>query len=375
MATISEYRVKPRGQSAEEAQGKRANIRYRVRYRTPEGRQTDKRGFATKRDAQAFAATVEVQKMTGEFVAHKAGRTTVNELGSTWAELAKANLSPGSWRNYETAWRVHVQPKWGGVSVKDINLLAVDTWLASMPRADGKQGRPSAPTIERAYTVLLGILDVAVKGGKLKTNPARGATLPRRIEKRRVYLEAKQVKALASAAGPHGDLVLTLAFTGLRWGEAAALRVSSWDASRSRLAVTATCSRVGSTIIEGPPKDHEHRSVPVPLFLAERLCERTKGLEPDALIFPGVSGFLPAPDVRHGWFVKALQAAGLPRITPHDLRHTCASLAVSSGAHVKALQRMLGHAKASMTLDTYADLFDTDLDGVADALNERWASI
>jgi integrase len=54
-----------------------------------------------------------------------------------------------------------------------------------------------------------------------------------------------------------------------------------------------------------------------------------------------------------------------PAITPHDLRHTAASLAISAGANVKAVQRMLGHAKASMTLDVYADLFDTDLDAVA----------
>jgi integrase len=65
--------------------------------------------------------------------------------------------------------------------------------------------------------------------------------------------------------------------------------------------------------------------------------------------------------------VKACQKADgtFPSITPHGLRHTAASLAVSAGANVKAVQRMLGHAKASMTLDVYADLFDTDLDDVA----------
>ena len=58
-----------------------------------------------------------------------------------------------------------------------------------------------------------------------------------------------------------------------------------------------------------------------------------------------------------------------PIVTPHDLRHTAVSLAVSAGANVKAVQRMLGHANASMTLDVYADLFDEDLDGVADRLD------
>jgi integrase len=58
-------------------------------------------------------------------------------------------------------------------------------------------------------------------------------------------------------------------------------------------------------------------------------------------------------------------------VTIHDLRHTAASLAVSAGANVKAVQRMLGHASAAMTLDVYADLFDDDLDAVAEALNRN----
>ncbi|WP_072591926.1 tyrosine-type recombinase/integrase [Microbacterium sp. 1.5R] len=63
-----------------------------------------------------------------------------------------------------------------------------------------------------------------------------------------------------------------------------------------------------------------------------------------------------------------------PAITPHDLRHTAASLAVSSGAHVKAVQRMLGHASAAMTLDVYADLFDDDLEAVAQAMSAARAT-
>jgi integrase len=66
-----------------------------------------------------------------------------------------------------------------------------------------------------------------------------------------------------------------------------------------------------------------------------------------------------------GWFAGAVARSGVPRLTPHDLRHTAASLAISAGANVKAVQRMLGHASAAMTLDTYADLFDEDLDAVA----------
>jgi hypothetical protein len=56
-----------------------------------------------------------------------------------------------------------------------------------------------------------------------------------------------------------------------------------------------------------------------------------------------------------------------------DLRHTCASLAVSAGVNVLALQRMLGHTSAKVTLDTYSDLFDDDLDAVAVTLHTRYS--
>jgi len=73
---------------------------------------------------------------------------------------------------------------------------------------------------------------------------------------------------------------------------------------------------------------------------------------------------------RVGWLDPAATAIGLGGLTPHELRHTAASLAVSAGANVKAVQRMLGHASAAVTLDVYADLIDDDLDGVATALDQ-----
>jgi integrase len=76
-----------------------------------------------------------------------------------------------------------------------------------------------------------------------------------------------------------------------------------------------------------------------------------------------------------GAAVRRCQAAdsGFPRITAHDLRHTAASLAISAGANVKVGQRMLGHSSASMTLDVYADLFESDLYTAAENVGTMWA--
>jgi integrase len=74
-------------------------------------------------------------------------------------------------------------------------------------------------------------------------------------------------------------------------------------------------------------------------------------------------------NARRAWFNRAATEAGVPTLTPHELRHTAASLAVSAGANVLALSRMLGHANPSVTLDIYADLFDDDLEAIADSLD------
>ena len=127
------------------------------------------------------------------------------------------------------------------------------------------------------------------------------------------------------------------------------------------------------------PKSHKSRSVPVAGFLVRLLNEATSGKQPLDLIFGDGRNYVRQSTSGRGWFAKAVRLSQkddetFPRVTPHDLRHTAASLAVSAGANVKAVQRMLGHASAAMTLDTYADLFDDDLDAVAVGLDTARSS-
>jgi integrase len=91
----------------------------------------------------------------------------------------------------------------------------------------------------------------------------------------------------------------------------------------------------------------------------------------DELVFRSPKdGQLRNSNFRDRFFDEAVVVCGLDGLTPHDLRHTAASLAVAAGANVKAVQRMLGHASAAMTLDVYAGLFGDDLDAVADRLDQ-----
>ena len=155
MATIEAYQT---------ADGKR----YQVRYRTPARTQTKKRGFRTKRDAQEFAATVEVEKMSGQYVAPSLGMITVGEMAPAWLSRKQSDVAPSNYRTLESAWRVHVQPVWGTTRLADVDLATVERWIGTLRRKRG------ATVTIRAYGVLAGILDDAVKSRRLASNPARG---------------------------------------------------------------------------------------------------------------------------------------------------------------------------------------------------------
>jgi integrase len=343
---------------------------YRVRYRTPDNRSTDKSGFRTKRDAQDFANDIEVKKLTGDYIAPKLGRVTVDELSSDWLARKKQATAESYYRTLETAYRVHVKPRWGSVSVADVDVLGVEAWIASMTRKGS-----GATTVIRAQGVLSGILTDAVKGKRLSANPAKSLdNLPRKLGKRRVYLTADDVTKLADNAGEHRALVLTLAYCGLRWGEAIGLRVRDVQFLRRRISVSSNAVQIGSRHVVGPTKGHEDRSFPVPEFVCNELSAQCKGKAPGDLVFAGRRGeYLQRPKSSNGWLTRAVKAAGVQSITPHDLRHTCASLAVSAGVNVLALARMLGHKDPSVTLRVYADLFDTDLDVVAESLHAKYS--
>ena len=186
----------------------------------------------------------------------------------------------------------------------------------------------------------------------------------------RGYLSHGQVAALAAAVDRQAEVVRFLAYTGLRWGEMAALRVQDFDMLRRRVNVSRSVTESGG-LVWSTPKTWERRSVPFPAALAGELAALMIGKRRDDLVFTDMRGGV----LRNSnWRARVFDAAvgkcqraddAFPSITPDDLRHTAASLAISAGANVKAVQRMLGHAKASVTLDVYADLFDEDLDDVA----------
>lgn len=349
-----------------------AGRRYRVLYRRPDHLQTQKRGFRTKRDAELYLAGIEVDKSRGAYIDPTKARVTIGEWMDIWI-AARPDLRATSRSRAAGIIEKFIRPQLGRIPIGQFTRLQAQQWAAALP------GSPQ--TIRKMVNVLSGALQLAVDDGRLPSNPAQRLKLPRSTKTSKRYLSHDEVGALAIAIGkrPHGRdlgydvLLLTLAYCGLRWGELCGLRIQDLDLDHGRLIVRQTVvADKGYQRIEAP-KDYEHRSIPIPDFLVEMLRKQTADRPASSPVFYGMrtKTYLRNHAFRKGWFDPASTEVGLDGLTPHELRHTAASLAVSSGAHVKAVQRMLGHASAAMTLDTYADLFDDDLDTVAAALNQR----
>jgi integrase len=164
--------------------------------------------------------------------------------------------------------------------------------------------------------------------------------------------------------------VLFLAYTGVRFGEMAALRVGRLDLMRRRATIAESVTLVRGVQTWGTPKGHERREVPIPRFLVDDLAAHVAGREPGALVFTAVKGgALRAQGFQRTVLTETAASLGLEGLHPHALRHTAASLAIASGANVKVVQQMLGHKSAIMTLDLYGHVFPDQLDEVGDHLD------
>jgi len=355
-------------------------IRWYVRYRDPAGKQRTKT-FDRKMGpggADQFLVSIESAKLTGGYVDPARGKATVATIADAWL-AGKVNLKPTTRERYEVALRAHVLPHWGSTPLDRIEHSDVQDWIGQLVA-----GGQSGASVRKTYGVLVGILDRAVRDKRLPVNPAKGVDLPAVREQPRRYLTAEQVTRLANASAltDHPDprlrgvfaqyrlAVLVLAYCGLRWSELAALKVGRVNLLRRRIQIEEAVTEVNGRLVWGTPKSHASRSVPIPRFIADELMVHMAGRKADELLFPSpLGGVLRNRAARRSWFDQAAETIGMAGMTPHELRHTAASLAVSAGANVKAVQRMLGHASAALTLDRYADLFDSDLDGVAEKLD------
>jgi integrase len=332
------------------------------------------KSFATLAEAREFQLGIERAKYDGSYTSPEKGKITFGEWAETWFErqTKRGELKPKTMAGYRDLLDRRVLPRWQRVPLGKIDFDPVDAWVAEL------SAELSPSRVRQCYFLLTGTLDAAVKAKLLTMNAARGVELPRLndTEAKRHYLTAAQLEALAEACGERWWLlVMLLGYTGMRWGEMAALRAGRvvWNPETERFGILVIDSVVEVNGVQhhGVPKNHQQRMVGVPRFLTDAVRVHLADRDDDELMWPTGNGTpYRVNNFRRQAFDRAAAEIGIPGLTPHELRHTAASLAHHAGVPDKKIQKLLGHKQVSTTQNVYTHLFGDPLDEVADAMDE-----
>ena len=355
---------------------KRPDGRWRARYRDETGKEHAKH-FDRKIDGQRWLDEVTTAVVTGQYVDPRAGRLTLAKYAPGWQASQIGRASTG--RLVDNALRVHVLPAMGDRPMAGLRRSDVQGFVRML------SDKLAPGSVRNVYEVLNRVMESAVEDRLLVRSPCTRITLPDLTAGEVVPPSAEAVAAISAAVEPRcRALVVLLAGSGLRIGEALGLAVSDVDFLRRTVRVERQRLQDGSL---GPTKTAKSvRTVPLGQVVIDELARHLATYPSDEVLFTTAWG---EPLTYRRWKVvwrNALDGTRLNskemsqlsgddlesarragRCSPmafstHDLRHFTASALISGGASVKQVQAVLGHSSAVITLRVYSHLWPGDDD-------------
>lgn len=333
-------------------------VRYKVVYLDSDNHQRTKT-FGSLKEAQVFQSEIRKKKARSIRIDPEAGRVSVEAF---WEHFLKTSaIRPSTRALYETHARLYILPALGAKQVQSVTVADIRLTLAGI-RERGK----SASTLNAVRRLLHRLFAVALEEDRVAKNPVSGIAVEKTARREPRFLtEAEVLQVADRVPGNYRALVIFLAFTGLRIGEASALRVRNLDLGRRSVRVVENSPEVRGHKFTGLTKTSKPRTVRFGAGLAKILKDHLAAygtpLDPDSFVFTSEDGDqVRQNNFRKRIFQPAAEAAGIePLPTVHDLRHTAASLMAKVGFSMREAQEQLGHSHTTMT-DLYTHLFPED---------------
>ena len=294
----------------------------------------------------------------------------VSDFAKEYLSIQKTSLSPGSYDFYQHIIEKHILPMFGRMRLRDIKTYHVQDFimkLNSMPRNDGKSGHISPQTVKRYTTVLRSMLTMAYKMYYMDDDVglSRRLTFPKEHYQEVDVFTIEEAKAILAAAKTEPiniRLLIELAlFTGMRRGEIVGLKWSDINFDKQCLSVKRSIYKPkGEKSIEKEPKSHSSfRTIAIPNRLCETLKEYKKSQEEYSLsraawknldyVFTDENGNVMNPQTPTKQFSHFLDRHNIRHRKFHCLRHTSATILLSSGCDIKTVSARLGHSSIDTT--------------------------
>ncbi|MDX3002044.1 site-specific integrase [Kribbella solani] len=365
----------------------------------PQGKERS-RAFETKTAALRYANAMETDRNRGDYLDPNAGKVRLDEIWPRW--MGSRTIDPASEIQYESKWRLHVDPVFGRRMVKSILPSEVAVWLTDLVCAYG----PS--TARSAFLVLNGCLELAVADELIKRNPGQSKIVkkPGRRFSKVVAWSDETVERIVEAHPERYRLLPTIgSAAGLRQGELFGLSVDDFDFSLMLIRVRRQVKRLGKEFVFALPKNDKERFVPMAPVLAKAVKSHIERLGTTSISLPWerLDGDVQEHDLIFSWpdgrhltarlhdellWKPALAAAGVipppykdnrgrrrfktDRTTGlHALRHYFASITLADGVNIKELSEYLGHHDPGFTLQMYTHMLPSSYDRARQAVDRR----
>lgn len=324
------------------------------------------RTFTAHRDAVEHRTAVETEAAAGKAVDPMKGRATFGVWYPAYV-ASRVNVKPATLATSKSLYNNHVN-RWDGWQLDRIRQPDVQAWVAEMVKA----GKSSASTIQSVYKEFASAMRGAVAARCIRETPCVGINLPTVERDPMTVLDHKEIAELADSINErYRALVIFLAYSGLRIGEAAALTYDDVNLTAGTVTVRHTVTELsGQGLVLSQPKTRAaRRTVPLPQHVTDALRTHVKAFGGPWVFTTGTGAQLNPRAFNRRSFSTALKTTGLD-CRVHDLRHTAISLWIRAGVDLPRVKAWAGHTDAAFTLNTYAKFFPTDDAGIMAMLNK-----
>jgi integrase len=327
--------------------------------------------FPVKKLAERWLTTQEASVYSGEHIDPIDGRVLFVDWAAEWSGTRQAVLKNSTYISEKGRLSKHLKPYFDPFELRRITPLRIRQWVAQLEGIAPK-------TVRHCHALMFGIMADAVAEGLIAKNPCIGTRLPEVQRREMVVLTEPQLDQLYATVGEWWKpLVVLLALTGLRWGEAVGLKVGRVDLMAGTLRVEETLNEAGGKLVWSTPKTRSsRRQIRISPRVVDALLPLVAGKQGDEPVFLTQHGNLVRNRVfRDRIWVPALDALEWsPRPRIHDLRHTHVSQLIAAGVGLTAIQRRLGHTSIAITSDVYGSLLPSVEDDLMAALDQSYRS-
>lgn len=353
---------------------------FRARWRDPNGKRKSK-SFKRERDARSFLVDQQNAIQHGTYIDEAASKITFADWAEHYFAVASKRLARTSYARDVSYLNSYILPRWGPVPLRKITKADVERWVVELGGDDqGMKGNTLAPgTVEKVYQTFRKVMRGALQDDRIARLPCpEHPPIARSKHKPVRFIVEREVKRLALEIEPRYEaMIYVAAYGGFRIGELCALRLDDVDWDQGYIRVDEALTDVdGHLEFESPKTARGRRVVPMADLALEKLKEHIEQYvgrdEPSVLLFTGRDGGVIRPsNWRRRHFHPASVRAGLAPLTPHDLRHTAASLFIAEGANPWMLAEILGHRDTRMIDLVYGHLFEKDRQALRARMTRR----